>query len=76
MGDKVPEGMIDAGLKESVEKKKQSKGEKGPVRRSRGVRGGKKFSEKKKRMEKLIKKQMVKSIVNDSGVSLKLIPYN
>ncbi|KAI6182094.1 Nucleolar GTP-binding protein 2 [Aphelenchoides bicaudatus] len=44
------------------------------IRRPRGVRGGKKFSEKKKRMEKLRKKQMVKSIVNDSG-SAKIVDF-
>ncbi|KAI6179659.1 Nucleolar GTP-binding protein 2 [Aphelenchoides besseyi] len=61
--EEMPEGTIDAGILTPQQKSKP----KGPVKRDRGVRGGKKFSEKKKRMEKLKKKQMITSIVNDSG---------
>ncbi|KAI6203756.1 Nucleolar GTP-binding protein 2 [Aphelenchoides besseyi] len=61
--EEMPEGTIDAGISTPQQKSKP----KGPVKRDRGVRGGKKFSEKKKRMEKLKKKQMITSIVNDSG---------
>jgi len=73
LDDEPPEGLIDAGLKSSPEKtdssEKKSKTKLGPVRRPRGVRGGKKFSDKKKRIAKLEKKQMVHSIVNDRGSS-------
>ncbi|KAI6221315.1 Nucleolar GTP-binding protein 2 [Aphelenchoides fujianensis] len=70
LSDEEPEGTVDAG-KATPKKKKEAKG---PVRRERGARGGKKFTEKKKRMEKLKKKQMVTSIVNDSG-SAKIVDF-